>query len=97
MINNIDLKLSSQKALWGHVTKNLVSVSAEEKNDIIYFKCVFDKNFSKKDKEILSEAATELIADFSDCKIEEKYISIKEHDKIDNLENLLYLRYENKF
>ena len=96
----IDLRLSSQRALLGAVTSGLCAVSTELVGKTIHWRCFF---FSSTEKEAqwenLSVAATELIADFPDtyC-IEEEYLVVEfrkgsgdETYEIEHLQHLVYL------
>jgi hypothetical protein len=94
-LSNIDLRLSGQRALCGNIPTSLRSVSAEFRNNKIVFQCIFDGNPSDDDKELLSIAATEIIADFPDInEIDEQFLAVKYPEKFKDLENLLYLKYE---
>lgn len=100
---NEDLKLSAQKALLGSVTGGLRAVSVELSNQTIRWRCVFGSEIAKNSQwEILSEAASEVIADFPEpMKIEEEYLVVKFRDseqdqpnEIPHLEHVVFLRHE---
>jgi hypothetical protein len=93
--DSISLRLSGQRALLGQVTQNLRAVSVEVHSDTLIFQAVFDNDFSESDRELLSMAATEMLADCpSHFKIEERYIKLADPEAINNLEHLLFERYE---
>jgi hypothetical protein len=60
------LRLSVQRALLGSVPATLRAVSVAVSDRCIHFRCCFDGPASDDDKELLSQAATEIIADFSE-------------------------------
>ena len=98
-ITDIGLRLSGQRALWGHVPPTLRSASIEFKNGKLKYLCIFDGEPTDDDKKLLSMAASEIIADFPDDfkEFEEKYIGIKFPGKMKPLKNLLYLRHEHNY
>ena len=97
--SNVNLKLSAQRALWGHIPPILRSVSLEYKNHKIFFQCVYDGEPSEDDKELLSMAGTEIAADFPDHIEEfvEQHLAVKFPEKVPDLENLVYLRHEHNY
>ncbi len=62
----IRLCLSAQRALWGQVPPTLRAASIAAYEHCVYFRCYFDVTATEDDKELLSEAAAEILADFSD-------------------------------
>src|SRR5262245_7191157 len=60
----IRLRLSAQRALWGHVSAALRAVSLDLEGHRIRFKAVFDTGASQEDVELISFAAAEVISDF---------------------------------
>jgi len=93
--SDVDLKLSGQRALLGNVPGSLRAVSVEFAGNQIEFQAVFDGTPSPEDKELLSECATEILADFpAPFTINEVYLSISAPAKIPHLKNLIYSRYE---
>lgn len=96
-INDIDLKLSAQRALWGHVPPALRSASIEFKENIIFWRCFFDNGAAQDDMELLKIAGTEILADFPDIENFREEFEIRPFpEELDNLKNLVYCRHENK-
>lgn len=83
--------------MWGHIPPILRSVSIENKGDTIYFRYFFDKGFSDDDRELLSMAATEIIADFPSYKIVEECIVAEYPKKMNHLKNVLFFRHEHDY
>lgn len=88
------LVLSSVRALLGAVTPHLRSVSVELRETNIVWQCIFDTDATEDDLELLSAAAAEVIADFSDYVIEEVIRKVPYPQKTSYLKNLVYLRHE---
>ena len=89
------LRLSAQRALWGSVPPTLRAVSVGASEHCIHFRCYFHGPTSDADKELLSEAATEIIADFSaPWTISEEYLDLSYPEPMRHLEHLIYLRHE---
>ena len=73
---NIPLMLSGQRALFKGIAKNTKAVYAKIENDLLIWKVYFDEEPTEFEKEMLSIAATEIIADFPDIKrCNEQYIT----------------------
>lgn len=99
MDKNLDvrIRLSAQRALLGQVTPSLRAVSVDVGERKVYFRCIFDGNPTEYVRELLSVAATEIIADFQEpYMIEEEYLSIEEPNEMKHLKHLIYLRHESK-
>ena len=62
---SITLRLSAQRALLGAIPWSLRAVTVGWEGTTILMHCIFDGEISDEDKELLSIAATEIIADFS--------------------------------
>lgn len=92
--DDIKLILSSVRALCGLVTPHLRSVSVEMHDNTIFWQCIFDKDATEGDLEFMTEASSEVIADFSTYKIIEEIQIIPFPKKIRHLKNLIYLRSE---
>src|SRR5215204_5532189 len=91
----VDLRLSAQRALWGHVPSSLRAVSLEMRGTAILFRAVFEPGASEADRELLSVAATELIADFpAPTTIEEEFLDVALPEKPPRLRYLVFLRSE---
>ncbi|WP_042475676.1 hypothetical protein [Bacillus ndiopicus] len=72
---NIKLILSAQRALYRSVTKNTKAVYAKIDNQHFIWKAFFDEEPTEDEKDLLSTAATEIIADFPEItSCEEHYI-----------------------
>lgn len=91
------VRLGAQRALWGQVPPSLRAVSMEidRNRSTIYVRCIFDGEPSEYDRELLSVAATEVIADYSEpFTIEDEYIDITCPNPMSHLRLLIYLRHE---
>lgn len=60
------LRLSAMRALWGVVTPNLREVSIQEKNSVISLYFYYDKEPSENEIDLSEDAATEVIANFTE-------------------------------
>ncbi len=94
---DIHLRLSAQRALWGHAPSTLRTASIDIKNNVILWKCIFDKDATDNDFELLRMAGTEIIADFSHFNIEEEMTIIPFPTKTEDLEFLVYYRHEHNY
>ena len=89
------LRLSTQRALWGQVPRSLRAVSVAAAEHEIHFRCYFDAGASEDERQLLSEAATEIVADFSDpWTISEEYLDLVAPQAMQHLEHLIFLRHE---
>jgi hypothetical protein len=89
------LQLSAQRALWGHVPRSLRAVSIASAEPEIRFRCYFDAGASEADRQLLSEAASEIIADFSaPWNISEELLDLAAPKPMQHLEHLIFLRHE---
>lgn len=95
-MDEVQLKLSAQRALWGAVSHGLRAVSAEICNNTIYWQCVFESEDAKaKEWEDLSVAATEVISDAPEhFSISEEYLVVIPPNKMEHLRRLIFLRKE---
>ena len=94
---SIQVRLSAQNALCGQVPPNLRAISVDIDEQHVYFRRVFDGNPTKYDWELMSVAATEIIADFAaPYSIEEEYLPIEFPNEMSHLKYLVYLRHEIK-
>ncbi len=92
---DVHIRLSVQRALWGQVPPSLRAVSVDIDEKRVYFRCIFDGEPTEYDWELMSVAATEIIADFrAPYTIEEEYLSIKVPNTMNHLKYLAYLRHE---
>jgi hypothetical protein len=95
MNDAIDIRLSAQRALWGSVPRSLRAFSVEIIGNIIRVRSVFDETATDEDKMLLSEAGTEIVADYpSPFKISEEFIVVPVSNKPEHLRTLIYLRHE---
>jgi hypothetical protein len=89
------LRLSAQRALWGAITPNVRAVSAEWRAGSIVWRGIFHAEPDDTERELLSVALTEVIADFpdvTDC--DEEFLVIPAPRDMQHLAHLLYLRHE---
>lgn len=91
----VDLRLSAQRALWGAIPPSLRAVSLELRGDVIHFRAVFQPGASDDDRELLSVAATEVLADFSaPITIVEEFLESAAPARPESLRYLVFLRAE---
>jgi len=94
----IALRLSAQRALWGHVPACLRSASIQKVGDTIRWRCVFDAEATEDDFELARMAGTEIIADYSaPTKIDEQIVKTPFPQKLEHLEHLVFLRHEHNY
>ena len=94
---DIQLILSSTRALLGEIVPCLRSVSVEIHDHTIVWQCLFDSDATEDDFELLSAASAEIIADFNDYDLEEIIKCVPFPEQMENLKNLIYLRHENNY
>jgi hypothetical protein len=91
----VDLRLSAQRALCGHVPPSVRAVSLEMRGTTIVFRAVFEPGARDVDRELLSAAVTEVIADFSaPTTIEEEFLEVAPPNIPVHLQYLVFLRSE---
>lgn len=89
------VRLSAQGVLLGNVPASLRAVSVNVASTKVYYRCIFDGEPTEDEWELLSVAATELIANFVEpYEIEEEYLRVPYPDEMENLKYLVFLRYE---
>jgi hypothetical protein len=89
------VRLSAQRALLGHVPASLRAVSVDVDVAKVYLRCVFDGEPPEDERELLSIAASELIADFSEpYTIKEEYLYTSQPERMSHLKHLVFLRHE---
>ena len=91
------LRLSAQRALLGAIPPSLRAVSVEFRGTVLHFRAVFDRESGDDDREMLSVACTEIIADYADSElssVEEEYLALPPPSKPSHLANLVFLRAE---
>lgn len=91
---DVNLILSSVRALWGAIVPSLRSVSIGLQDNKITWQCIFDDKATNDELELLSIAAAEVIADFPDYEQEEIIKQVPYPHKVEHLKNLIYLRHE---
>ena len=93
--SHVLLRLSAQRALWGAITPNLRAVSADIRGTVIRWRADFDLPPTEEELELLSVAATEVIADFpAPWTIDEEVRVIPSPTPMEHLTHLLFLRHE---
>lgn len=89
------LLLSGMRALWGIITPNVRKVSIFEKDNLITVFFYYDKEPSEDEIELSEEAATEVIACFSEPYKIHCERSVVNYPKLINRTGfLIYARYE---
>lgn len=99
-MNTIEyLLLSAQRALWMHVVPCLRAVSVSLKGGEITWRCIFDKEATEDDIELLKQAATEVIAAYNTSKytINEIYEVVAFPEEMKLEENMVYYRHEHNY
>ena len=90
-----DLRLSAVRALLGQIPPSLRAVSVDTDAEKVYFRCIFDGTESDHDRELLSEAAALVIADFPSPRImDEQYQTVKPPGEMRHLRHMVFLRHE---
>jgi hypothetical protein len=96
--SHIKLRLSAQRALWGHVPPSLRSVSVEIENNIIKWRCVFDIDANEDDFELLNDAATEVTCDYGpEIDLNEELVVIEYPKPTRDLKWVVYYRHEHNY
>ncbi len=89
------LMLAAQRALLARVPQSLIAVSVELDFDAVRVRYIFDDSATESDKELLSEAGTELIGEFSESyRIEEEFLVVQERSDMEHFSSLVFLRHE---
>ena len=90
-----DIRLCAQVALWGCVPQSLRAFSASVDNNKVRVRAIFDQTATDEDKELLSEAATEIIANYAEpYTLEEEYLVVPVDQRMSHLSSLIFLRHE---
>jgi hypothetical protein len=93
--HGIGLRLSAQRALVGNVPGSLRSVSVEYRGTDIACRFIFDGEPSEEDQELLTCAATEIIADFKEpYTISEEYLAVPCPGEMTYLRHVVFKRHE---
>lgn len=91
----IYLRLSAHRAMLGAVFPKLRSVSVEYRGFEIACRFILDVKPTEEEHELLSVAATEIVADYtSPYIISEEFLVMSYPEDMNFLRHLIYLRYE---
>ena len=94
-LDQVELKLSAQRALLGNIPASLRAVSIESNETEIKFRCIFDAGSTEPDLELLRSAGTEIIADFkSPISIQDDFLALTTPSVMNHLKHLVFLRNE---
>lgn len=94
---DVDLLLSAQRALLGAVPCNLRAVSVELRGSVLLFRAVFGREPTEEERELLSVACTEIIADFPQVmQAKEEFLVVSPPAKPEHLAELVFSRAELK-
>ena len=94
----VELRLSAQRALWGHVPPCLRTASISFVEKEITWRCCFDSDVTEEDIELLQMAGTEIIADFeSGITIKEEMLVVPFPEKTTDFSLLVYYRHEHNY
>ncbi|KOS66282.1 hypothetical protein AEA09_18875 [Lysinibacillus contaminans] len=90
-----DLIISSHYSLLGAIPNKLRGLTVKLENETLYWKGYFDGEPTEEEKEILSVACTEVIADFPTIKdVKEEYFNHSRPLKMEMLQFWAFLRWE---
>ncbi len=91
----IDLRLSAQRALLSNIPKTLRAASLEYRGTDIACRFIFDGEPTDYDRDLLSCAAAEIIADYNEpYTISEEYLAMPCPVEITHLHHIVFLRDE---
>lgn len=94
-MKSTDVRLSALRALQGAVPRSLRAFSVETGNTEVRTRAIFDETATEADKELLSCAGTEMIADFpAPWTINEEVLVIPVGNAMKHLRELIFLRHE---
>ena len=92
------LRLSAQRALTGNVPTSLRAASLEMRDTTIFFQAVFEPGASDDDRELLSVAGAEIIADFAaPTTLNQEFLELAPPAEPPHLRHLVFLRWEPSF
>jgi hypothetical protein len=92
-----ELILSCHKALLGAIPSKLRGLTIGIEKDILFWKAYFDGEPTEEEKEVLSTACSEVIADFPKINVvKEEYVNYKYPLKMDMLQFWVFLKWEEK-
>lgn len=90
-----DIRLSAQRGLWGNVPCSLRAFSVEIDGTVVRTRSVFDESVDEEEKELLSAAGAEIIADYpASFTIEEEFLVVPKGEKMQHLAQLIFLRHQ---
>jgi len=92
---NVRLCLSAQRALLGAVPPSLRAVSLEFRGTVLHFRAVFSQDPTDEEREMLSVACTEVVADFTAdelTNLEEEFLTVPPSRNPEHLSELVFLR-----
>jgi hypothetical protein len=92
----VSFRLSAQRALLGHVTPPLrsVSLAVNEPERAWRIRFVFDGQPSESELDAARCAVAEIVADFPDWSFDEEFLFVPEPGKIEDLESTVFRRCE---
>lgn len=91
----LQLQLSAQRALLGVVTPNLRAVSLQRRADAVHWLAVFAEEPTEQERILISVAASEVVADFSDAlQLVDEVLVAPPPEEVQHLEHLVYARHE---
>jgi len=89
------LLLSAMRSLWGILTPNVRKVSIDKNENLLTLHFYYNKNPSETEVELSEEAASELIANFSDLfLVNSERLVVEFPNKIEFNGDLIYSRFE---
>jgi hypothetical protein len=92
---DVRLRLSAQRALLGAVPKTLREVSVELQGSVLRFRAVFEQEPSDDERELLSVACTEIVADYPDVHdVQDEYVVVPPPAKPMPLAEVVFRRAE---
>jgi len=91
----LDIRISAQRALWGNVPRSLRAYSAEVNGEVVRLLAVFDSSVSDVERELLTTAGAEVMADYPESfGLEEELLVMEADHDIPCLQHLIFRRYE---
>lgn len=96
-MKGIDVRLSALRALLGAVPSSLRAFSVETAETEVRTRAIFDATATEDDRELLSAACTEIIANYpAPWTIAEEALAIPTGDEMEHLKELIFLRHEKR-
>lgn len=95
---NSELILSCHKALLGAIPTKLRGLTIAIEEDTLFWRAYFDGEPTEEEKEVLSGACTEVIADFPSINVvKEEYINRESPLIMEMLQLWAFLKWEEKY